>query len=64
MAKCLAMLCSKPMVVVDGQVNKSPVAMPEGAEGIMFVFKSKKSARAHFGADVSLLELTQENPND
>ncbi len=63
MAKCLAMLCSQPLVTVDGQVNKTPVAMPEGAEGIMFVFRSKKAARNHFGKDVRLLEIAQEKAN-
>ena len=58
------------MKLHDGkvQVNRSslPIQMqlPEGCQGILMAFKTKKSAREFFGKDVELMEIEKvENGN-
>jgi len=57
----LALLCEKNRILLDGRIFD--VELPEGAVGIMHVWKTKKAARKWHGKNVVLLEI-QENDND
>ena len=62
MAKmCISMSLQPPILTVGGSEVK--LTLPEGAVGMLFVWKTKKAARKWHSKKVNLVEI-QELPHD
>jgi hypothetical protein len=56
--KYLALKMNLGMVKVMG-IGIVKIDLPEGCDGVMFVFRTKKAARAYLGKDIELVELVE-----
>ena len=53
----VAMKLHEGKVHIDGNGVPIQMKLPEGCQGILMAFKTKKSAREFFGKDVELMEI-------
>lgn len=42
---------------IFGEEHTIPIGLPEGSNGIMYVFESMKAARQHYGKGVQMIQI-------